>query len=100
MEGQDILKLAESIEKDKDNIKSRRRKFGRKFQKTSCFISAKKSMAVLVLAKQKALKTALFFIRSIDVIDEKKVMLISATETSKKLDYNTEMDINHAILKR
>ena len=57
-------------------------------------------MAVLVLAKQKALKTALFFIRSIDVIDENKIMLISATETSKKLDYNSEMDINQAILKR
>ena len=31
MEGQDILKLAESIEKDKDNIKRRRRQFRRKF---------------------------------------------------------------------
>ena len=64
MNGQDILKLVESIEKEKkDKQIKKEKKVQQKILEKELFYSAKKSVAVLVLAKQKASKSALFAMR-------------------------------------
>ena len=105
MEGQDILKLVESIEKEKDKQKKKEKKVKQKILEKELFYKCKEKCDCIGTCKVKGLKVCTVcheIKRSVCskascVIDgEKPKMLTTATTTSRKLDCNDEADISES----
>ena len=101
MEGQDILKLVESIVKEKDKQKVKEKKVQQKILRKELFYKSKEKCGCGT-CKPIGLKECIVchkIKRSVCskascIIDGKKPkMLTTATTVSRKLDYNDEMDI-------